>query len=100
MNIADPVEYRPGMTDPDPASDFTQRLATSMSGLTAQQPSAFWLWHPIPNDPFLSVAQRRWPELLKSAVATVQDDEDTALAVEALSAETLSGSIAGPSPAR
>jgi hypothetical protein len=84
MNILDPLDYHAGMPVQDAAADLTQRLTVHVDGFTAQQPAAYWLWHPIPNDPFLAVAQRQRPDLLSSAVAALPDDEAAALAVEAL----------------
>ncbi|MGV2290473.1 lysophospholipid acyltransferase family protein [Trinickia sp. YCB016] len=84
MNILAPIEYDPSMPEQDAAADLTQRLAIQIGRFTAEQPAAFWLWHPIPNDPFLAVAQRQRPDLLHSAAATIADDEAAALAVEAV----------------
>jgi hypothetical protein len=77
MTILDPL-------DDDAASDLTQRLAVQVGGFMAEHPGAYWLWHPIPNDPFISVAERDRPDLLSAMAATVPDDEAVALAVEAL----------------
>lgn len=84
MNILDPLDYRASMPVQDAACDFTQRLAVDIARFTAEQPEAYWLWHPIPNDPFLAVAQRQRPDLLMAVGAAVADDEAAALAVEAL----------------
>jgi lauroyl/myristoyl acyltransferase len=84
MNILDPLDYRAWMPVREAAADLTQRLAVHVGRFTAEQPTAYWLWHPIPNDPFLAVAQRQRPELLSSAVAAPPDDEAAALAVEAV----------------
>ena len=84
MNILDPLDYRAGMPVRAAAADFTQRLAVHIETFTADRPAAYWLWHPIPNDPFLAVAQRQRPDLLSAAPAS-PDDEAVALAVEAAS---------------
>ena len=78
MDILDPID------DTGAASGFTQKLADHISGFTAAQPGAYWLWHPIPNDPFMAVARQSRPDLLRAAVATQADDEAVALAIEAL----------------
>jgi hypothetical protein len=88
MNILPPLEYQAWMPVRDAASDFTQRLAVHVGAFAAEQPSAFWLWHPIPNDPFLAIAQRQRPDLLNALAAVLPqapntDDEATALALEA-----------------
>ena len=85
MNILDPLDYRAGMPVRAAAADFTQRLAVHIETFTADRPAAYWLWHPIPNDPFLAVVQRHRPDLLSAAAAASQDDEAVALAVEAAS---------------
>lgn len=84
MNILDPIDYRAGMPEQDAAADLTQRLAVHVGGFTAEQPDAYWLWHPIPNDPFLAIAQRQRPDLLDATLAAPPDDEGAALAVEAV----------------
>jgi hypothetical protein len=84
MNILEPLDYCAWMPVQDAASDFTQRLAVHVDGFTAKQPAAYWLWHPIPNDPFLAIARRQRPDLLALAAAELPDDEATALALEAL----------------
>jgi hypothetical protein len=84
MNILDPLDYRAGMPVRAAAADFTQRLAVHIETFTADRPAAYWLWHPIPNDPFLAVAQRQRLDLV-SAVPAAPDDEAVALAVEAAS---------------
>ncbi|QCP48250.1 hypothetical protein FAZ95_03000 [Trinickia violacea] len=84
MNILDPIEYHASMPKHSAASDLTQRLATTIAEFTAERPEAYWLWHPIPHDPFLAVAQRQRPDLLNSAAATIEDDEATALEVDAV----------------
>jgi lauroyl/myristoyl acyltransferase len=85
MNILDPIEYNVSIPERDAAADLTQTLASHIAGFTAEQPAAYWLWHPIPNDPYLAVAQRHRPDLLNAAAAPPHDDEATALAVEAAS---------------
>jgi hypothetical protein len=89
MNILGPIEYGASMPAKDAASDFTQRLAVQIGGFTAQQPEAFWLWHPIPNDPFQAIARRQRLDLLRSVAAAPPDDEAVASAVEALSAKPI-----------
>ncbi len=84
MNILEPIDYRARTSVPDADADFTQRLAIHVDGFSAEQPAAYWLWHPIPNDPFLAAAQRQRPELLSPAASALPDDEMTALAVEAM----------------
>jgi lauroyl/myristoyl acyltransferase len=84
MNILEPLDYRAWMPARDAAADFTQRLAAQVDGFTAEQPEAYWLWHPIPNDPFLAIARRQRPDLLTSEAAELPDDEAAALALEAL----------------
>jgi lauroyl/myristoyl acyltransferase len=84
LNILDPLEYRALMPGRDAIADFTQRLAVQIASFTTEQPPAYWLWHPIPNDPFLAAARRHRPDLLSSVAAAVADDEAVALAVEAL----------------
>lgn len=84
MNILDPLDYRAWMPVQDAASDLSQNLAVHVAGFTAEQPAAYWLWHPIPNDPFLAVAQRQRPDLLRSAIAALPDDEAAALAIETI----------------
>jgi hypothetical protein len=83
MNVLDPLDYCAGMPARDAAVDLTQKLAVRIGAFTSEQPTAYWLWHPIPNDPFLAVARRHRPELLSLAV-TACADEAVALAVEAL----------------
>jgi Bacterial lipid A biosynthesis acyltransferase len=95
MNILDPLEYRTRMPVQDATVDLTQRLAVHLGGFTAEQPGAFWLWHPIPHDPFLAVAKRQRPDLLSSAVAGPPDDEAVALAVEALCSTCGIAALAG-----
>ena len=81
MNILAPIDYRTWMPVEAAASDFTQGIATSVDGFTAEQPAAYWLWHPIPNDPYLAIAERQRRDLL--AAMAPADDEAVALAVEA-----------------
>lgn len=83
-NILDPLEYDTLLPAQDAATDLTQRLAERVGGFTAAQPEAYWLWHPIPNDPFLAAAQRHWPALLGPPSSPAPDDEAVALAVEAM----------------
>jgi lauroyl/myristoyl acyltransferase len=83
MNILAPIDYRTWMPVEAAASDFTQSIAARVDGFTAEQPAAYWLWHPIPNDPYLAIAQRHRPDLLTAMGATPRDDEAVALAVEA-----------------
>ena len=75
MDILDPI---------DATGDFTQNLADRIGAFTAARPEAYWLWHPIPTDPFLAAAQRDRPDLLKAAPATLANDEAVAVAIEAL----------------
>ena len=84
MQIGDPLDY-PGHLPTEPAgAAFTQSLAARIEGFTTRAPEAYWLWHPIPNDPFLAVARGQRPDLLQGLAATPADDEETALAVEAM----------------
>jgi hypothetical protein len=85
MDILDSLEYRAWMPVDDATADLTQRLAVDIGRFTAEHPEAFWLWHPIPHDPFLAVADRQRPDLLSSAAAAHLDDEAVALAIEAMS---------------
>lgn len=89
MQILDPIGHPATPCGEDAACDRTQQLATHIGGFTADRPEAFWLWHPIPNDPFLALARRHRPALLTPAPMTPPDDEATALAVETLAVETL-----------
>jgi hypothetical protein len=88
MNILPPLEYRSSLPEQDAAFDLTQRLATHMGGFTAERPAAYWLWHPIPNDPFLAIAQRQRPDLLSAMAMPLPDDEAAALELEAVDAAT------------
>ncbi|MEH2486251.1 lauroyl/myristoyl acyltransferase [Bradyrhizobium sp. AZCC 2230] len=92
MNILAPIEYRTWMPAQAAASEFTQEIATHVDGFTAEQPAAYWLWHPIPNDPYLAIAQRQRPDLL-TAMAP-EDDEAVARAVEAAHAKWAASDIA------
>jgi hypothetical protein len=84
MTIFDPLDHHAFTPVDDAASDLTQRLAVHVGGFTVEQAASYWLWHPIPNDPFISVAERHRPDLLSAVAAMVPDDEAVALAVEAL----------------
>jgi hypothetical protein len=100
MDILDPIEYRAWMPAKDAAVDFTQSVAGYVGGFTAQVPAGFWLWHPIINDPFLANARRGRPDLLSASVASLADDEATALALEALSLMPATAGVArSPLPA-
>lgn len=81
MNILAPIAYRTWMPVQTAASEFTQEVAAHVDGFTATQPAAYWLWHPIPNDPYLAIAQRHRPDLLSAMPP--ENDEAVALAVEA-----------------
>lgn len=85
MNILDPIAYRTWMPVEAAAREFTQDIASRVDGFTAEQPAAYWLWHPIPNDPYLAIAERQRPDLLTALVPG--DDEAVALAVEAAHAK-------------
>jgi hypothetical protein len=85
MTILPPLDDHAPLPVRESAAEFTQRLAMSIERFTAQQPGAYWLWHPIPNDPYLAMAHRQRPELLRSLAARSPEDEEVALAVEALS---------------
>jgi lauroyl/myristoyl acyltransferase len=84
LNILEPLEYLEPMPGRDAIVDLTQKLAVQIASFTTQQPAAYWLWHPIPNDPFLAAARRHRPDLLSSVNAAFADDEAVALAVQAL----------------
>lgn len=71
-NILDPIEFHP--------TDFTQKLAGRIAGFIAEHPEAYWLWHPIPNDPFLALARQQRQDLLHLSPA---NDEAVALEIEA-----------------
>lgn len=96
MQILDPIGHPATPCGEDAACDRTQQLATHIGGFTADRPEAFWLWHPIPNDPFLALARRHRPALLTPAPMTPPDDEATALAVETLAVDgvTLTDALA------
>ena len=91
MQILDPIEDPAWMSGPNPAAAFTQDLAVRLSGFIADQPAAYWLWHPIPNDPFVAMAQQLRPGLLRDMTATEADDEVTAQAAAALDAALTAG---------
>lgn len=57
---------------------FTQSLADHIGGFTMARPDAFWLWHPIPNDPFQANAPPG------TAAPVGADDEAVARAIEVL----------------
>jgi hypothetical protein len=82
MDILDPVEPVAGQAAADAAAAFSQSLAEYVGRFTAEQPEAFWLWHPIPNDPFIRILLAGRLAFLKQAAAA-PDDEAVALAVEA-----------------
>lgn len=90
MNILAPLNYDHALPKRAAAAAFTQRLATALSCLTSAHPSAFWLWHPIINDPYVAMAQRQRADLLKITGATVEDDEQAAQAIEKLSPQLMS----------
>lgn len=92
MNILEPIAYPDSMRGA--ARDFTQSLASHIGGFLADQPAAYWLWHPIPNDPFRAAAQRQRPDLLPLASATSADDEAVAVAVEAANSTWMASGIA------
>jgi lauroyl/myristoyl acyltransferase len=94
MNILEPIDYSGSLPVRDAARDFTQSLAAHIGGFVTEQPAAYWLWHPIPNDPFLSVVQQQRRDLLPSAIATPADDEAVALAVEAVNSTGMAAGIA------
>jgi hypothetical protein len=94
MNILEPIAYPQSVPVRSAAIDFTQSLAIHIGGFLADHPAAYWLWHPIPNDPFRAVAQRQRPDLLPSAIATQADDEAVAVAVEAANATWMASGIA------
>jgi len=84
MTILDPLDEPAPLPSREAAAEFTQRLAVSIERFTAREPGAYWLWHPIPNDPYLAMAHRQRPELL-SSLAVAPEDEKVARDVEALS---------------
>ena len=83
MRILDPIEY-PRALGRASATDFTQRLGDQITGFTAAHPQAYWLWHPIPHDPYRAIAERRYAELLRLDHDSPPNDEAVALAIEAL----------------
>ena len=91
MNILNPLDYRVGMPVRAAAADFTQRLAVDIETFTVDRPAAYWLWHPIPNDPFLAVARRQRSDLLSAVATATPDDEAVALAVEAAALTMVEG---------
>jgi len=82
MSILDPIDYRPSPVLHEAATDFSQRLASRTAGFSAERPESYWLWHPIPNDPYLAIARRKRPDLLELVAAQLPDDEAVAVAVE------------------
>lgn len=82
MRISDPLEYPATLPVQEAAPDFTQKLAASIEQSTTRQPGSYWLWHPIPNDPYLALAQKQRPDLLDALAPP--NDEQVALAIEAL----------------
>lgn len=85
VRLLDPIEHPDGNAD----ATFTQALADRIGQFTAQRPEAYWLWHPIPNDPFMMIAQRHRPDILRALVGISPDDEAAALAVEAIDPDRL-----------
>ena len=85
MRILDPIEYRISLGRAG-TTDFTQRLGDHITGFTTAQPQSYWLWHPIPNDPFRAIAERRHAELLRLLDDSPPNDEAVASAIEALDA--------------
>jgi hypothetical protein len=83
MEILGPLVYRADLPVQDAASGLTQALAAQIGAFTAARPEAYWLWHPIPNDPYLAIAQSECPDLLQSTAMSA-DDEAAACAIEAL----------------
>ena len=83
MHLLDPLAYPASLPEHDANTEFTQLLAVHIGGFMTDHPEAYWLWHPIPNDPFLAIAERQRPDLLTSLAAHT-DDEATALLVEAM----------------
>jgi hypothetical protein len=94
MNILEPIAYSDSLPMRAAARDFTQSLASHISGFLADQPAAYWLWHPIPNDPFRAVARGQRPDLLRSTGATPADDEAVAVAVETANSTWTASGIA------
>lgn len=87
MTILDPIDYPAELPVREAAPKFTQRLATSIEQFTAQRPEAYWLWHPIPNDPYLAMARKQRVDLLSALAARPPEDEETALAVEEMGSQ-------------
>jgi lauroyl/myristoyl acyltransferase len=87
MTILDPIGHPSELPAREAASEFTQRLATSIERFTARHPDAYWLWHPIPNDPYLAMAHRQRPDLLSVLAARPPEDEAMALAVEEMGSQ-------------
>lgn len=85
MTILDPLDYPAELPVARASVEFTQRLASSIERFTVRQPDAYWLWHPIPNDPYQAMAHRQRPELLRAMEGMPPNDEEVALEVEALS---------------
>lgn len=83
MKIFDPIDYHASL-GPAAALDFTQRLGDRITGFTAGQPQAYWLWHPIPNDPYRAVAERRHSDFLRILDDSPKNDEAVALVIESL----------------
>jgi len=94
MNILAPIAYPTWMPAQAAASEFTQEVAAHVDGFTATQPAAYWLWHPIPNDPYLALAQRQRPDLLTAMPP--ENDEAVALAVEEAGARWTAPDLAAP----
>ncbi|SFO72020.1 lipid A biosynthesis acyltransferase [Bradyrhizobium sp. Ghvi] len=94
MNILAPIAYPTWMPAQAAASEFTQEVAAHVDGFTATQPAAYWLWHPIPNDPYLAIAQRQRPDLLTAIPP--ENDEAVALAVEEAGARWTAPDLAAP----
>jgi hypothetical protein len=84
MTILDALEYPEALPIDHARAEFTQRLAESIERFTVREPEAFWLWHPIPNDPYRAMAQRQRPDLLHAILDPTPDDEEAALAVEGM----------------
>jgi hypothetical protein len=85
MRILDPIEHHTSLGRAA-NTDFTQRLGDHITGFSAAQPQSYWLWHPIPNDPFRRIAERRHTELLRLLDDSPPHDEAVASAIEALDA--------------
>lgn len=94
MNIFDPLDYGESLPERRAALEFTQSLAARISGFIVDRPSDYWLWHPIPNDPFRAAARQQWPGLLASPAPAPEDDEAVAVAVEAANATWKASAIA------